>query len=257
MQYQLQGEGPCIVLLHGLFGDLDNLSACANALRQAGYQTLRVSLPGHGDSPLLGLFDFELVAEQLDTIRTTLELPSWSLLGHSLGGKVAMTYAQRFPANVDALLVADIAPVAYQSRHDTILAALPRIELANINKRSQVQAQLQHDGIDVATAAFLTKNLHRLADGGYRWRINLQALTDSYPNIIGALPQLPPYSGPVMMVKGERSDYILPEHRNEIVKRFPNARAHVITGTGHWLHAEKAEQFQRVAIRFFRSTANA
>ncbi|WP_298444436.1 alpha/beta fold hydrolase [uncultured Ferrimonas sp.] len=256
MQYQWQGDGPTVVVIHGLFGDLDNLAGCASALREAGFATLRVSLPGHGGSPLEGLFQFDQVAEQLEQLRQQLQIDRWSLLGHSLGGKVAMTYAQMFPAQVDGLLVADIAPVAYGRRHDTILTALPRLELTAISQRSQAQKQLQQLGIDMATAAFLTKNLTRDAQGGFHWRINLAAIIASYDHIIGALPPLPPFLGPVIMVKGEQSDYILAEHRAEILSRFPQARAHIINGTGHWLHAEKPAQFNRLAIRFFRSLPN-
>lgn len=256
MQHQLEGEGPAVVIIHGLFGDLDNLNNCAQALQQAGFTTIRINLPGHGDEPLVDQFEFVQVAEQLEQLRQSLQLHHWSVLGHSLGGKVAMTYAQLYPEVTTAILVADIAPVAYHSRHTAILEQLPKLDVAQLTNRRQAQQQLMQAGIDMATAAFLCKNLTPLATGGFRWRIALPQLIASYPVIIGKLPQLPSFDGPVMMVKGANSDYVLPEHRPAILARFPNARAHVINGAGHWLHAEKAEQFNRLCVRFFESTTN-
>ncbi|WP_035387373.1 alpha/beta fold hydrolase [Ferrimonas senticii] len=252
LPYVQSGTGPTVVLLHGLFGDLDNLRSCANALVDAGFSAIRLALPGHNDAPLEGTFDFASAAARLEQLRQQLQIQQWSLLGHSLGGKVAMTYAQRYPERTAALLVADIAPVAYPPRHTTILQTLPQIDTANLSSRTQAQQQLQQAGIDLPTAAFICKNLVRAEPQGFRWRIDIDRLIASYPQIIANIPDNPPYLGKVLMVKGAESDYILPAHRDAIASRFSNARAHIINGAGHMLHAQKPEAFNRLAVKFFQ-----
>ncbi|GAA5187294.1 alpha/beta fold hydrolase [Ferrimonas gelatinilytica] len=253
MQYQLEGSGPVIVLIHGLFGDLDNLAGCARALREQGFQTLRLSLRNHGGNPPEATMSFPEMAEDLERLRRQLSISRWALLGHSLGGKVAMAYAQAHPEHCWGLLVADIAPGAYPRRHDTVFTALRQLEPATLNNRQQAQQQLAQAGIDLPTAAFLVKNLRPLEAGGFYWRLNLDAIIDAYPSLIDAIPEAPPYLGPVMFLKGGYSDYLQSRHRDDIQARFPEAQMKILLGAGHWLHAQKPVQFNRLAAEFFRA----
>ncbi len=247
-------SAPVVVLLHGLFGHISNLNQCANALRALGFETIRISLPGHGHSPLKQLFDFIETAQQLEQLRQHLEIEQWSLVGHSLGGKVAMTYAQCYPKACQALVVADIAPAAYERRHDVVLNALSQFNLKTVTQRSDAISQLERAGVDAGTAAFICKHLIRQADSSqtphFSWQLAIPALVESYPAIIAALPTQPPYLGPVLLLKGQLSDYLQDHHRAAILARFPQAKAHIIAGAGHMLHIEKAAQFNATVGRF-------
>ncbi|MFI3245568.1 MAG: alpha/beta fold hydrolase [Ferrimonas sp.] len=247
-------SAPVVVLLHGLFGHISNLNQCANALRTLGFETLSISLPGHGHSPLEQSFDFIDTAQQLEQLRQHLDIKKWSLVGHSLGGKVAMTYAQCYPNACQALVVADIAPVAYERRHDVILKALSQFNLQAVTQRSDAIRQLEHAGVDAGTAAFICKHLVRHATPfqtpAFSWQLAIPTLVESYPAIIAALPTQPPYLGPVLLLKGQRSDYLQDHHRAAILARFPKAKAHIIAGAGHMLHVEKTAQFNTTVGRF-------
>ncbi|SHI18770.1 alpha/beta fold hydrolase [Ferrimonas marina] len=253
MHYQLDGQGPCIVLIHGLFGDLNNLNACARALQAAGFQTLRVSLRNHDGQAEQSSMSFAEMAADLEALRQQLGIEQWGLLGHSLGGKVAMTYAQANPNRCWALLVADIAPEGYHRRHDTILAALAELDPANLSNRSQAQQALTALGIDSATTAFLAKNLVSRPQGGFELKIRIDAIRRCYPQLIAAIPDQPPFEGPTLFVKGALSDYLTTEHQAGIQRRFPRAKARIIAGAGHWLHSQKAEAFNRHASDFFQA----
>ncbi len=250
IHYERHGQGPTVVLIHGLFGDRDNLAGLGRALEAEGLDVIRVDLRNHGRSPHYDSMTFAEMAGDIEALRQSLSLDRIALVGHSLGGKVAMTYAQALPERVSALVVADIAPVAYRRRHDTILATLGRIDAANLPSRKAAQQQLMEAGIDAGTALFLTKSLKPRPEGGFYWQIHLSAIAANYPNLIAALPQAAPWPGPVRFIKGEHSDYLLPAHQAEVTARFPNAEARVIAGTGHWLHAEKPQLFNRQVIQF-------
>ncbi|MBY6185044.1 alpha/beta fold hydrolase [Marinobacter hydrocarbonoclasticus] len=250
MHYERHGEGPAVILIHGLFGDRDNLAGLGRALEAEGYQVIRVDLRNHGRSPHHQSMTFAEMAEDLDALRQQLQLEQVALVGHSLGGKVAMTFAQAHPEAVSALVVADIAPVAYHRRHDTILDTLSAIDAATLPSRKAAQQTLMDAGIDAGTALFLTKNLKPQPQGGFRWQIHLSAIAANYPNLIDALPEGEPWTGPARFIKGEHSDYLLAKHQPQVLARFPNAEARVIAGTGHWLHAEKPQLFNRQVIQF-------
>ncbi|MBY5992062.1 alpha/beta fold hydrolase [Ferrimonas balearica] len=250
MQYHEEGSGPAVVLIHGLFGDRDNLAGLGRVLLTEGYRVIRVDLRNHGQSAHQDTMTFAEMAEDLEQLRQRLALPQMALVGHSLGGKVAMTYAQAHPQRVTALVVADIAPVAYSRRHDTILATLASIDAEGLPSRKVAQQQLMAAGIDGGTALFLTKNLKPRPEGGFRWQIHLPAIVENYPQLIGALPDNAPYPGPTLFLKGEHSDYLLPAHQGEVVARFPQAKARVIAGAGHWLHADKPQLFNRQVVQF-------
>lgn len=252
-----QGSGPAVVLVHGLFGSADNLGRLGQALLEHNWRVIRVDLPNHGDSPKGQSMALTDMAGELESLRQHLGLEQWALVGHSLGGKVAMTYAQSHPQRVLALAVADIAPNGYRTnRHQSILATLTQLENQPGLTRKMAQQAFMEAGIETGTTAFLMKSLKPEKQGSYDWQLDISAIVHDYPEIIGPVPELPPFTGPVLFLKGELSEYLLPEHRDEIVRRFPASKARVITGTGHWLHAEKPEQFNRHVAQFLAPHMN-
>ncbi|MCV6615282.1 MAG: alpha/beta fold hydrolase [Cellvibrionaceae bacterium] len=249
---ELSGRGEqWLVLLHGLFGSIDNLGAIARPLGEH-FKILSIDLPNHGRSPWVGPEAMSLAAMAAAVAETAvaqgIERAHW--LGHSLGGKVAMELALSRPELVDKLIVADIAPVSYPRRHDAIFAGLGSLDLDSIKSRKQAGQQLQASIQIPAVRQFLLKNLYRGDDGRYHWRPNLKVLEQSYPEFIAAPRAGAQFDGPVLFLKGDESDYILAEYRPQVVSRFPNAALKVIQGTGHWLHAEKPAVFTRLCEKF-------
>lgn len=248
LNYKIQGEGEAVILMHGLFGALDNLSALARHLSDS-YRVISVDLANHGKSIHYQDISYGSMANDVLELLDELTLDKVSLVGHSMGGKVAMELALRYPQRVNTLVVADIAPVAYDNRHYQVFDALNSVKLSELQNRKQAQQTIEQAGIDIGTSQFLLKNLVKSADG-FQWRCNLAGLERAYPQIIGGQQAQGQYHGPTLFIKGESSDYILPEHRPAIMQLFPLANAKVIQGTGHWLHAEKPAAFNKIVINF-------
>jgi esterase len=188
------------------------------------------------------------VLETLDA----LNLANVSVLGHSMGGKVAMQLALQAPQRVKKLILADISPVVNEPRHLGILQALQNINLTTLKDRREADQQLSTSVKELGVRQFLLKNLVKENDK-FKWRLNLSALVANYPAILAAPEAKGPYVGPVLFIKGGDSDYLLPSHQSQIQQLFPHAKAKVIQGTGHWLHAEKPAAFSKIVTDFLLS----
>lgn len=243
-----QSTAPALVLIHGLFGDLDNLKSISRALSDS-YYVINVDLRNHGQSPWTDTMSFIAMAKDVLTVLDTLNIEQAFLLGHSLGGKVAMEIALQYPDRVRALVVADIAPVSYEPSHNTILDALETLNLTHVDSRQSADTVLAESIHEVGVRQFLLKNLYK-ADSGWAWRMNLAALRNCYLGLIGSPSSEGVYSGPVLFIRGGRSDYIQAQHKSAIVSRFPQAQSKTINDVGHWLHAEKPTVFNGLVQRF-------
>lgn len=252
-------QGSRVVLLHGLFGQGRNWTQFAKALAPH-YRMLLVDLPDHGRSawtqgPPLGTgFDLLDVADQ---IAESLGDEPVALLGHSLGGKVAMVLALRHPALVERLCVVDIAPVPYQrvSEFSGYIEAMRGLDLDALTQRADADAALAEAVPQPSVRAFLLQNLRRDNDH-WRWQVNLEGLRRDLP-AIGSWPDdrladAPPYDGPVLWVGGENSDYITDEYVPAMDRLFPRNRRATIKNAGHWVHSEQPEVFLEVVGRFLR-----
>ena len=248
MNYLVSGHGTPVILIHGLFGNLDNLKSLAQELEQH-YQVIRVDLPNHGQSLHLDNLTFEIMVQQLENVLTKCGIDQTHIVGHSLGGKVALAFALQHPQKCLSVVAADIAPVKYTRRHDTVFEGLQSLPLdGNTDRRAALQ-HLIDSNIDNATAQFLLKNLQR-TDAGFRWKMNLDGLFNSYENLIDWPFYGIEYTGPCLFLRGGDSNYVTAEHRETIMKQFPNATAKTIQGTGHWLHAQKPAVFNRIVKEF-------
>lgn len=244
-----QGEGPDVILLHGLFGMGNNLGALARAL-QADFRVHSLDLPNHGRSGWLETMTLQSLADGVRGWLREQGIVRAHLCGHSLGGKVAMRIALDDPDRVDRLVVADIAPVDYPPHHDAIFAALQAVQSQAPRSRSDAEAVMRDFVAEEGVRQFLLLSLARGEDGVYRWRFNLDGLLRDYGAARGRLEAAAPFTGPVLFIKGENSDYILPQHRKAIEALFPNARLRVLQGCGHWLHAEQPRLFNATVRRF-------
>ncbi|QIR16168.1 alpha/beta fold hydrolase [Shewanella aestuarii] len=252
MNYAISGKGQPVILLHGLFGNLDNLKSLAKALENR-FQVIRVDLPNHGQSPHWSCMDYPALAQAVIDLMNELSLKSAKLVGHSMGGKVAMATALLNPLKIDALVVADIAPVTYHPRHQTVFAGLTSLVLNHQTTRVSALNHLINAGIEESVAQFLLKNLQR-TETGFEWKMNLTGLINSYDRIIGwqlqdcSTPS--PYNKPCLFIRGGESDYVTADHREQILEQFPSANVKTLNGTGHWLHAQKPEIFNRIVAEF-------
>ncbi len=250
LHYRVAGEhGDWVLLLHGLFGAGDNLGALAKALADE-FRVVQIDLRNHGRSPHSDVMSFAAMAADIALLQDTLGIARSHIVGHSLGGRVAMQLALQDAARVQRLIVADIAPVAYAPHHTEIFSALQRLDLRNIANRGDVDAQLARSISDLGVRQFLLKSLYKDGDI-WRWRFNLPALQANYSNITVAQSG-DPFAGSTLFIKGELSNYILPEYEGAMRKLFPEFKLKTIAGAGHWLHGEKPVIFNQMVQQFLR-----
>ena len=239
LNYQQLGSGKDIILIHGLFGRLENLNMVAKALAE-NYQVTSVDVRNHGDSFHDSLMDYPTMAQDIVELMQHLAISNAVVLGHSMGGKIAMELALTKPELVEKLIIADIAPVEYPPHHKKIIAGLQSIDLTLIKQRKDADKQLSLYVDNIGVRQFLFK-------------CNIENINTNYAHIMKTYQGSNTYNGATLFIKGANSDYILPEHRTEILRLFPQSRARVIQGAGHWLHAEKTDAFNRSIERFLAS----
>jgi len=249
IHFQVLGSGNPLIVIHGLFGTSDNLKAIAKGLAE-DFKVFLIDAPGHGDSDTVEPLTLTTMAEEVKTFAEAQGLTNFSILGHSLGGKIAMELAVNNPELIDKLIVADIAPVKYPRRHDSILAALKSVPLENLASRSQADKKLQENIHEPGVRGFLLKSLAKDPDtSAWEWKFDLDALEQNYDNLVDANSD-GKFTGDVLFIIGGASNYVLPEHKEQITNRFPNVKPKIIQGTGHWLHAEKPNAFTKICREF-------
>lgn len=246
------GEGPAVLLIHGLFGNGANLGALSRALRDR-YRVYSLDLPNHGRSDWMEQATVERMAQAISVWMQTQGLDSARLVGHSLGGKVSMALALAEPDRVAALVVADIAPVAYPPGHDAVFAALDAVTAAAVTSRAQAQSIMAQHLEEPDVIQFLLASLQREPDGSYNWRFNLEGLKSNYAAARAAPVAQQAYAGPTLFIKGGQSDYILEQHRPQVQRLFPQASLRVMPEAGHWLHAQQPSLFNGIVGRFLDS----
>ena len=244
------GEGPLLVMLHGLFGSLDNFGAVAKLFADE-FSVLRLDLPGHGRSPSLPTLSYPSMAEAVLHTLDELDVDRCHLLGHSMGGKVAMAIAgDPGDLQLERLIIVDIAPRDYPPHHDEILEALQGIDTGALTKRGDADEALRAGVEDAGVRAFLLKNLYRHDEGGFRWRFDLEALVRDYSRLAEAPPMQRQVDVPTLFVKGGESDYLQRRDEPRIRECFSDPQLKTMQGCGHWPHAEKPDIFARFCSEF-------
>jgi esterase len=244
------GAGPALAILHGLFGSGRNWASIAQHLA-AQHRVIAFDLRNHGASPWTATMTY---GEMADDVRASLHSRGYSryaLMGHSMGGKVAMIAALAKGNEIERLVVVDIAPVTYPPRHLGYVQAMRQLDVAGINRRSEADARLAAAIPDAAERAFLLQNL-LIENRAARWRLNLNSIDLGMSALVG-FPEIPEgrrYDGPALFVGGDRSDYLRPEHEPEIRKLFPRAEIKRIDNAAHWVHAEQPTAFLSVVVPF-------
>ncbi len=257
-------SGPRVAFVHGLFGQGRNWTTIARRLADDGHRVTLVDLPNHGHSPWTDRVDYVDMADELAG-----RLASWdepvTLVGHSMGGKVAMQLALRHPALLRALVVVDIAPVVYPesggrtedpdeeaSPFAAFIAAMRAIDLDGLQTREDADAALAPAVPSDMVRAFLLQSLVRDGTRGWRWRLNLELLARDL-GVLRQFPDPPPgavYDGPVLWIAGADSTYVLDADRPRMTELFPRVRLVRVKQAGHWVHSEQPEVFTEALRRF-------
>jgi esterase len=241
------GEGPPVVLLHGLFGSARNFGTVQRALSPL-FRVLGMDARNHGASPhATGMRYATLAGDVLETL-DALKVERAAVIGHSMGGKTAMMLAIMTAERVGRLLVADIAPVPYHHANDVIAEAMRAIPLHAGLTRQEAEAALTNATPLASVRTFLIQNLQFGPQP--HWRIGLEEIAAAIPDLEGWQPPAGSYSGPTLFVSGARSDYVLPKYRPIIRALFPNARFVGVKNAGHWLHADNPAGFLSVVEAF-------
>ncbi|MCB0601653.1 MAG: alpha/beta fold hydrolase [Saprospiraceae bacterium] len=237
LYYKRYGEEhhKTIVILHGLFGSLDNWHTFARRLSST-YQVIAVDLRNHGRSPHTGTFNMTAMRDDLLRLWDELSLEQAVLMGHSLGGKVAMAFATAYEDRLSALVVLDISPRSYPRGHDVYFDAMLSMPL-NLESRQEADQWLSKTVKSMPIRQFLMKNLER-TETGYSWKFNLNVLYDQYDAVIGPVEILQPLSVPALFVRGAKSTYISDDDLALIRETFLNVDIVTIGNAGHWVHAE-------------------
>lgn len=252
LNFHTIGAGRPLLILHGLLGSLDNWMPHAQLLSDE-FQVFLLDLRNHGRSPHADEFNYDLLAGDVVDFLHEQKIQRARVLGHSMGGKIAMRLAQLHPDLIERLLVLDMAPRAYAPRYAEILHTMHELDLSNFQHRSDVDVALQAVAPDKNIRQFLLKNIGRNAAGQMHWKPNVASLRANYQSVRAALPTEVTFSGPTLFIRGGRSDYIRPEDETLIQTLFPAAEIATIATASHWVHAEAPEEFLRLTRRFFTS----
>jgi esterase len=251
LNYKFFGNGPALVILHGLFGSLDNWQTLAKQFADQ-FSVYIVDLPNHGRSPHSEEpMDYPWLAAQLENFLDSHELLRTNLIGHSMGGKVAMQLALSRSERIEKLVVADMAPVKYPAHHTEVFRAMDRLDLATLKSRNDADQMMANDLSDFSVRQFLLKSLQHLPAGGYEWKFNLEVIRRDYEKITAAISGVP-FEGPALFIGGGKSSYIKEEYLPTLMELFPQATFDSIASAGHWLHAEAPEEFFQKVNHFLR-----
>lgn len=233
-----------IMLVHGLFGSLDNLGVLARDL-VTDHDILQVEMRNHGLSPRADEMNYPAMAQDLLDTLDAHNIEKATVIGHSMGGKAVMALTALAPERIEHLVAIDIAPVDYHvRRHDEIFAAINAVTRAGVSSRQQAATVMREFLAEEGVIQFLLKSF---VDG--EWRFNVPVLWDQYPHIVG-WETIPAWDHPALFIPGGNSPYVTEAYRDDLLSQFPQARAHVIAGAGHWVHAEKPDAVLRAIRRY-------
>ncbi len=246
-----EGNGPDLVILHGLFGSGENWRSIARLLSD-DFRVTALDLRNHGDSPRAAETSYPAMAADVLHTLDERQIMRTHLMGHSMGGKTAMQFALTVPDRVDHLVVVDIAPRAYPSSHMRILEGLCALDLPTLRSRKEALEHLSEAVPEARVRRFLVKNLERTDEGAYRWRINLPAIRAGYPRIAEGLDLSDLYEGPALFIRGDRSPYVRDTDLETVRAFFPEAQFETLPG-GHWIHADSTDLFVKAVRRFLNA----
>ena len=259
--FRKYGSGPPLIILHGLFGSSDNWISVAKSVSDR-FTVFLPDLRNHGQSPHSPVHDYDAMKEDLYLLVNELKLKKFFLAGHSMGGKIAVSFAFSWPERLYGLLVADISPTVSESRnsiaynrHSRILKSILSLDLAGIRSRDEVESLLTTRIRNEKTKEFIMKNLKRESDNSFSWKLNASALLENLGRIMeGIKPDdknRTEITGfPVFFLKGEYSEYLPESDFMKIRRLFPAVEFITIPRSGHWVHTENPEAVRKCLLKF-------
>ena len=244
------GEGPrALVMLHGLFASKENFHSLARRLEE-DFSLWAFDLPNHGDSSHTDTMDYRSMAGDVAETLDQLGIENPVILGHSVGGKVAMEFALGRPDQTAGLVVEDIAPRDYSGTVRRELAALRELPLDRISSRKEAEDWMSEQVGNSAVARFLLKNMVSADEGGYRLRLNIESIHTNYEHLLSFSTAARRYAGPVLFIRGGASNFVTESDESLISEVFPAARIETLPGASHWVHAERTETVARLLREF-------
>lgn len=254
LNHKIFGEGEPIVILHGLFGMLDNWKSIATTLSKE-FMVILIDLPNHGKSPAMTPHDYPTMAEAVADFLNDHWIYNSYMIGHSMGGKVAMQLALDHPQLIKKLVVVDIAPRNYKGGHEEIISAISELDIASFNNRKEAETELLKRITDLSIVQFLLKNLTRKKTNGYEWKFHLENLINHYEDVLKNIQYTEDsqFENPTLFIRGEKSKYIV-EARDEaeIKSLFPDSKIEMVADSGHWIHAEQKDAFLEAVLGFIK-----
>ncbi|PAM91901.1 alpha/beta hydrolase [Flavobacterium sp. IR1] len=249
---KIEGEGKPFIIMHGFLGMSDNWKTLASQYVDAGFQVHILDLRNHGRSFHSDEFTYEAMSKDVYEYCQENKLEKIDILGHSMGGKVAMHFATTNPEIVDRLIVADIGPKFYKQHHQDILAGLNAVDFSVKPSRNDVEATLTEYVPDFGTRQFLMKNLYWQEPGQLAFRFNLEVFNNNLDEIGKPLPDNLTFEKPTLFIRGGNSGYVLDADIDQIKTHFPDLRVETIPDAGHWLHAENPKMFFELTTTFLK-----
>ncbi len=241
-------SGKVVCILHGLFGQSDNWQTHANKL-SSYFRVITIDQRNHGHSDWHHAFSYKLLADDLERLIQHLQIEKFHLIGHSMGGKTAMHYAQNYPHRLEKLIVVDIGIKRYPFHHQEIIEGIKSVNLSTINARSEAEEAMKPFINSNGVRQFLLKNLYWKEKGLLAWRMNVGVLEAEMDEILSEIPKKEVWIQ-TLFIRGALSNYILDEDWEEIEEVFPDSELVTIQNSGHWVHAEASEAFLENVLEF-------
>lgn len=255
LHFRVQGDGPPLIILHGFLGSSQNWQAMSKHLGR-DFRVYSVDLRNHGQSPHSDLMNYPVMAEDVREVMAEQDLAAPFLLGHSMGGKVAMQLATGYPDAVGKLVIVDIAAKAYPPAHLSMLSAMRALDLSAYTSYAGVGEALSGSIPEAALRQFLVKNLAREDDGKLSWLLGLNEIIQNYDQLAGAITAEKQFTKGVCFIRGGLSGFVQDEDLPALRKIFPRAEFQVIANAGHWVHIDAAAEFQRVVTSFLAPSSD-
>jgi pimeloyl-ACP methyl ester carboxylesterase len=250
--YRETGEGPPLLILHGVFGSGDNWLTVSKNFSPF-FNVFLLDQRNHGRSPQTEEFGYDLLVQDVKDFADQHNLKAFYLIGHSMGGKVAMKFAAIYPERILKLVIVDIAPRFYSPHHQDIVAGLESVNLGQMTSRNEADQAMAAFIPELDVRQFLLKNLYRTDEGRFAWRINLNVLAKAVNSIGEALDPTAIIQIQTLFIKGANSRYISEQDKLDIKHQFPNSKLLEIAGAGHWVQAERPEEFSKEVINFLKA----
>lgn len=250
LHYKVYGEGEPVVILHGLFGMLDNWQSFAKSLAEH-YMVYVVDQRDHGRSPHTTAFDYGLLADDIKGFCDLQWIYKARFIGHSMGGKTLLELSKHYPDLIDQMVIVDMGTKQYPGGHESIISALQSVPLASMDSRSEAADILATQIDSRGVIQFLLKNLTRRKDGTYAWKMNLDLLAAEYSNVLSAIEYQHPVMVDTLWVRGGKSAYIVDSDIEGLLATYPQSRLETVADAGHWVHAERPMELLELVTDFF------